>query len=95
MSNYPLGAEYDPRAPYNQEENSDKEIEVEVTLTSKKIVKITVNDYDIVDKGKDEDGTYWENIDYSNCCLEGAVRDQIELPKDWDIEDIDVERIKE
>ena len=94
MSNYPLGAEYDPRAPYNQKENEDKEIDVEVTLTLKKIVKIAVDDYEIVDKEIDDDGTYWEGIDYSNCDLEGAVRDQIELPKDWDIEDIYVEQIK-
>ena len=94
MSNYPLGAEHDPRAPYNQRENEDIEIDVEVTLTLKKTAKILTSDYDITDYGKDKDGEYFEEIDYSNCDLVKEVKEQVELPKGWDIEEIDVEQIK-
>ena len=38
MSNYPTGAEYDPRAPYNEDE--DGIIKVEITMTISKIVTI-------------------------------------------------------
>lgn len=33
MSNYPMGAEADPRAPYNQKETKDLEIEENVKIT--------------------------------------------------------------
>ena len=92
--NYPLGAEHDPRAPYNQKENEDKEIEVDITLTLRKTAKILTSDYDITDCGKDEDGEYFEEIDYSNCDLVKEVKEQVELPKGWEIEEIDVEQIK-
>ena len=82
--NYPLGAD-NPNAPWNQEENPEREIEVTVSVTLSKTVKVKVSDYDIVDSGKDEDGDYFEEVDYSNCDLKEAVEEQIVLPqKAWD-----------
>lgn len=82
---YPLGAEHDPNAPWNQVDNPEREIEVTVSITLSKTVKIKVSDYEITDSGKDEDGEYFEDIDYSNCDLKGAVEEQIVLPqKAWD-----------
>lgn len=82
---YPPGAEHDPRAPYNEVEPSEKEIEVTVSITLSKTVKIKVSDYEIIDSGKDEDGEHFEDIDYSNCDLKKAVKEQITLPqKAWD-----------
>ncbi len=78
--NYPVGADT-PSAPWNQEENPEREIEVTISVTLSKTVKIKVSDYDVIDSGKDEDGNYFEDIDYSNCNLKGAVEEQIALPQ--------------
>lgn len=85
-SNYPVmsQSEWD-NAPWNQADNPEREIEVTVSVTLSKTVKIKVSDYEITDSGKDEDGEYFEDINYSNCDLKGAVEEQIVLPqKAWD-----------
>lgn len=91
---YPPGAEHDPRAPYNEVETPEREIEVTVSVTLSKTVKIKVSDYEIIDSGKDEDGEHFEDIDYSNCDLKKAVKEQITLPQDtckgWDVDDYEV-----
>ena len=79
--NYPLGAD-NPDAPWNQEENPEREIEVTVSVTLSKTIKVKVSDYDIIDSGKDEDGNYFEEVDYSNCDLKGAVESQYILPQE-------------
>lgn len=91
---YPPGAEHDPRAPYNEVDTPEKEIEVCISVTLSKTVKVKVSDYTIVDSGKDEDGEYFEDIDYSDCDLKTAVKEQITLPQDtckgWDVDDFEV-----
>ena len=78
--NYPMGA--DTRdAPWNQVDNPEREIEVTVSVTLSKTVKIKVSDYEITDSGKDEDGEYFEDIDYSICDLKDAVEEQVILPQ--------------
>ena len=79
--NYPVGSDTKD-APWNQVDNPEREIEVTVSVTLSKIVSIKVSDYEITDFGKDEDGEYFEDIDYSNCDLKGAVEEQIVLPQD-------------
>lgn len=78
---YPLGTD-NPNAPWNQEENPEREIEVTVSVTLSKTIKVKVSDYDIIDSGKDEDGESFKDIDYSTCNLEKAVKEQIVLPQD-------------
>ena len=78
--NYPRGTD-EPNAPWNQADNPEREIDVTVSVTLSKTVKIKVSDYEITDSGKDEDGEYFEDIDYSNCDLKGAVEEQIVLPQ--------------
>lgn len=78
--NYPMGADTKD-APWNQADNPEREIEVTVSVTLSKTVKIKVSDYEINDSGKDEDGEYFEDIDYSNCYLKGAVEEQVILPQ--------------
>ena len=77
--NYPVGSDTSD-APWNQSENPEKEIEVTVCISISKTVKIKVSDYEITDCGKDEDGYYFEDVDYSDCDLKGAVKEQITLP---------------
>lgn len=78
---YPLGADTKD-APWNQTDNPEKEIEVMVSITLSKTLKIKVSDYTITDSGKDEDGEYFEDIDYSDCDLKSAVENQVYLPQD-------------
>ena len=78
--NYPMGADTKD-APWNQVDNPERKIEATVSVTLSKTVKIKVSDYEITDSGKDEDGEYFEDIDYSNCDLKGAVEEQIVLPQ--------------
>ena len=77
---YPMGADTKD-APWNQVDNPEREIEVTVSVTLSKTVKIKVSDYEITDSGKDEDGEYFEDIDCSNCDLKSAVEEQIVLPQ--------------
>lgn len=79
--NYPMGADTKD-APWNQVDNPEEEIEVTVSITLSKTVKIKVSDYQITDSGKDEDGEHFEDIDYSNCDLKSAIKEQITLPQD-------------
>lgn len=79
--NYPMGADTKD-APWNQVDNPEREIEVTVSVTLSKTIKVKVSDYEITDSGKDEDGEYFEDIDYSNCDLKGAVEEQIYLPQE-------------
>ena len=82
---YPIGAEFDPKAPYNEQIIPDKEIEVTISVTLSKTVKITVNDYII-----DEEGYY----DFSECDLHKAVKEQIKLPQqlceDWEVDEFEI-----
>lgn len=79
---YPPGAEHDINAPYNQAVLPAREVEVLVSVTLSKTVKVRVDDYKILDCGKNEDGDYSEDIDYSECDLQGAVKEQIILPQE-------------
>lgn len=91
--NYPVGVDT-PDAPWNQVDPPKKEIEVTVSVTLSKTIKVKVSDYEIVDSGKDEDGEYFEEVDYSNCDLKGAIENQYILPQDkcsdWDVDDFEV-----
>ena len=93
---YPAGAEYDPKAPWNQVDPEPRKIEVTVSITLSKTVEIEVTDY-IAEEDSDEDGYHGIIYDYSECDLEQAVRDQITLPNsvgefnDWTEDDFEVE----
>ena len=77
---YPPGAEFDVNAPYNQKELPEKEIEVTVSITLSKTVKIKVSDYTIY-SNEDDNGKCFDEIDYSDCNLKEAVEEQITLPQ--------------
>lgn len=76
---YPLGAKDDPNAPYNQVPLSEEEVEVCVSVTYHKTFKIKVTDYTIIEEGRDEDGDYYKDVDFSSCDLYKAVHEQIDL----------------
>ena len=55
---YPEGAEFDPRAPYNEKETPKKIIEVEVSLIVSRLLKVQVTEehstYDVEEAIKDK-----------------------------------------
>ena len=81
MGDYPLGAKYDSKAPYNMDENPPVEINVLVNLSLSKVVKVKVSDYDIIDEYVDEDGMYCCDMDFSDTNLLAAVEEQVILPQ--------------
>ena len=80
---YPAGAEFDPRAPWNEVELPPKEVEVTISAIVSKTMKVPVRDYTI-----DEEG----NIDFSDCDLKKAVEENIRLPNinGWDLDNFEV-----
>ena len=83
MNNYDYPAGADTRdTPWNEEDNPTKDIIVTVSITLSKTLPIKVSDYKIVDSGIDEDDNSFQDIDYSDCDLKGAVEEQIILPQD-------------
>ena len=80
---YPAGAEFDPRAPWNEVELPPKDVEVTISAIVSKTIKVPVRDYII-----DEEG----NIDVSECDLKKAVEENIRLPntKGWDLDNFEV-----
>ena len=80
---YPAGAEFDPRAPWNEVELPPKDVEVTISAIVSKTIKVPVRDYII-----DEEG----NIDFSECDLKKAVEQNIRLPNinGWDLDNFEV-----
>lgn len=80
---YPAGAEFDPRAPWNEIEQPPKDIEVTISAIVSKTIKVPVRDYTI-----DEEG----NIDFSECDLKKAVEENIRLPNinGWNLDNFEV-----
>lgn len=94
--NCPTGSDNDPNAPWNQSDPEAEEIEVTVSITLSKKVKIYVDDYEKEDY-IDEEGNYCKSYDFRDCDLQEAVREQIMLPNskfaqfsDWVEEDLEV-----
>ena len=93
LDNYPPGAANDINAPYNQVDPEPIEVEVTVSITLSKTVKIYVDDYIQEAPEVDEDGHYYKgDIDFSDCDLKSAVRNQITLPnmEGWSTDDFEV-----
>ena len=42
---YPIGADNDPEAPWNEKSNKPKKVEVTVSITLSKTVEVVVDDY--------------------------------------------------
>ena len=80
---YPAGAEFDPRAPWNEVEQPPKDIEVTISVTVSKTMKVPVRDYTIYEDGE---------IDFSDCDLKKAVEENVRLPNThgWDLDDFEV-----
>lgn len=93
--NCPVGCNYDPCAPWNQEENTPVEVEVEVTVVTMKKIKIQVTDYAEIYHGKDRNGNPDYEQDFSGCDFWSTIR-EVDLTKepvgnDYEIDDYRLE----
>lgn len=83
-SNYPpmSQSEWDS-APWNEVELPPKDVEVTVSITVSRTMKVPVTDYTIDEEGE---------IDFSNCDLNKAVEDSGHLLnfKNWNVDDFEV-----
>ena len=83
-SNYPpmSQSEWDS-APWNEVELPPKDVEVTVSITVSRTMKVPVTDYTIDEEGE---------IDFSNCNLNKAVEDSGHLLnfKNWNVDDFEV-----
>ena len=78
-------------APWNEERNPEIEVQVEVVVTLVKTVTIKVDDYTIKDKGIDEDGFPYTDIDFSTCDISdkvniNTIKEDLKDIDSWDIE---------
>ena len=83
-SNYPTMSQSDyDRAPWNEIELPLKDIEVTISVTGSKTMKVPVRDYIIDEEGE---------ADFSNCDLKKAVEENIKLPntEGWILDDFTV-----
>ena len=63
MSDYPLGAKYDRRAPYNQPLPREEEVEVCVSITYHKTVRVRLNEhYDTPDLYNAAQNEVWDDL---------------------------------
>lgn len=80
-SNYPTMSNSEwGKAPFNSKK--EKIIPVTVSVTMSKQFYVIVDNYKIVDKGKNEDGSYYEEIECDEETLKQAIKEQINLPQD-------------
>ncbi len=86
---YPVGADNDPKAPWNEKSNKPKKVEVTVSITLSKTVEVEVDDYSTEETN--EDGYHGVTYYFDESNLEQAVRSQIDLPSkkynDWSEDD--------
>ena len=81
-------------APWNEERNPEIEVQVEVVVTLVRTVTIKVDDYTIKDKGIDEDGFPYTDIDFSTCDISdkvniNTIKEDLKDTDSWDIEYFD------
>lgn len=69
--NYPMGAEYDPNAPWNKPELKEKEIDVTISITLSKTTKITVH---TLDDTNNLDSDYLKECVESLVCLPHEIK---------------------
>jgi len=91
-NNYPAGSNTHD-APWNEVDLEVKSVEVEITLTLTKRVNLKVSDYELIEQGVDKDGAFFEDIDFSKCDIDSAAKVQVDLPKNWIVEEIDTELV--
>ena len=96
---YPMGAEHDPNAPYNEREPELKKVKLDVYLTIHKVVEVETNKYYKFD-GEINDGEYLPpKIEFDAQEIENDFLGRTVLPHEfahlveqgkvtmWDLED--------
>jgi len=74
---YPAGAEFDPSAPWNEEEPKYRSVAVDVTLTLHKKVMIDINENNLREEYSKRHG---RTLRYQGVDLDQEVHAQVVLP---------------
>lgn len=95
---YPLGAEHDPRAPWNEQDEQEQEFEVELSYNLQRRMTVRAEDEDdIHDTAEDMSYSPQEllgelakrlRIEYSTC-KSGRIRRMLEACEEWEQIDFD------
>lgn len=96
---YPMGAEHDPNAPYNEREPEKKKVKLDVYLTIHKVVEVETDKY-YAFPGEINDGEYLApSIEFDEQEIKNDFLEHTTLPHDlahlvkqdeatmWDLED--------
>lgn len=78
---YPMGADTKD-APWNETENPEEEIEVTISITLSKTVKIKVTDYTKEVEWNEEENAKREVLNFDDCNFKEAVEEQLWTPED-------------
>lgn len=94
LGGYPMGAQYDPNAPYNQKEQKEQEITVTVSITLSKTIKLSTNQYHTENFGNDEDGNpnisyKFDSIDIRNKATL-KITEELHIDKTWNVDEFEV-----
>ena len=77
---YPMGAEHDPNAPYNEREPEKKKVKLDVCLTIHKVVEVETDKY-YAFAGEINDGEYLApSIEFDEQEIENDFLEQTTLP---------------
>lgn len=77
---YPMGAEHDANAPYNERESELKKVKLDVYLTIHKVVEVETNKY-YAFEGEINDGEYLApSIEFDEQEIENDFLEQTTLP---------------
>lgn len=91
LGGYPMGAQNDPNAPYNEKENPEIEVEVTVSITLSKTFKIKTDQYNEEFYGKDEDGFPIISRSFDKCAIDEQAQEktsqELNISKDWNIDE--------
>lgn len=78
---YPAGAEFDPRAPWNESAHDEAVRDIDYSCVMHRIAPVSTNDYVPGEWGKDEDGiAYREDDDFSDTDWLTEFTDQYRTP---------------
>lgn len=80
LSNYPAGAEYDSRAPWNQSDPEEAVRDINYSCTLMRTAPVSTTDYTPGHIEWDEDGCFREDDDFSDTDWMSDFTDQYRTP---------------
>ena len=94
LGGYPMGAQYDPNAPFNQEKPQEEEITATVSITLSKTIQLFTSQYTKEYLGKDENGIPEFSYKFDNAeilqQIKSVVEKELHIDTSWNIDEFEV-----